>query len=74
MNIEIRDHFMQQWKKYFNNADLPITFYYTDDPGNANVMPSSAKRIPSGQEQYSECSMYQPDHAFRQEFLHSRYQ
>jgi Uncharacterised ArCR, COG2043. len=43
MNLEIRDHFIQQWKKYFNNADLPITFYYTDDPGNASVMPSSGK-------------------------------
>jgi uncharacterized protein (DUF169 family) len=43
MNPEIRDHFIQQWKKYFNNADLPITFYYTDDPGNASVMPSSGK-------------------------------
>ena len=32
MNIEIKKHFIQQWKKYFNNADLPITFYYTDDP------------------------------------------
>jgi uncharacterized protein (DUF169 family) len=43
MNIEIRDHFIQQWKKYFNSADLPITFYYTDDPGNATVMPSAGK-------------------------------
>ena len=32
MNIEIRDHFIRQWKKYFNNTDLPITFYYSDDP------------------------------------------
>jgi len=43
MNIEIKKHFIQQWKKYFNNADLPITFYYTDDPGNAIVVPSSGK-------------------------------
>jgi Uncharacterized protein conserved in archaea len=43
MNLEIRDHFIQQWKKYFNNADLPITFYYTDYPGNASVMSSTGK-------------------------------
>jgi uncharacterized protein (DUF169 family) len=43
MNIEIKNHFIHQWKKYFNNADLPITFYYTDDPGNATVMPSTGK-------------------------------
>ena len=43
MNTEIRDHFIQQWKRYFNNSDLPITFYYTDDPLNANIVPSSRK-------------------------------
>jgi uncharacterized protein (DUF169 family) len=43
MNLEIRDHFIQQWKKYFNNADLPITFYYTDYPGNPSVMSSTGK-------------------------------
>jgi hypothetical protein len=43
MNIEIRDHFIQQWKKYFNNADLPITFYYTDKPDEAEIVPSSGK-------------------------------
>ena len=41
MNIEIRDHFIAQWKKYFNNADLPLTFYYTDDPVNATVLTST---------------------------------
>ena len=43
MVIQFRDHFIHQWKKYFNNADLPITFYYTDDPGEATIMPSSEK-------------------------------
>ena len=43
MNIEFRDHFIHQWKKYFNNADLPITFFYSDDPGNATLMPTSGK-------------------------------
>jgi len=43
MKIEIRDHFIQQWKKYFNNTDLPITFYYTDSPEDAEIVPSSGK-------------------------------
>ena len=43
MNIEIRDHFIRQWKKYFNNADLPIIYYYTDEPGNVTIVPSSEK-------------------------------
>jgi len=43
MNIEIRDHFIKQWKKYFNNADLPITYYYTDDPTNATIVSSNGK-------------------------------
>ena len=41
MNIKIRDHFIQQWKKYFNNADLPVTFYYTDNPENARQATTS---------------------------------
>jgi hypothetical protein len=43
MNIEIRDHFINQWKNYFNNADLPITFYYTDSPADIEIVPSSGK-------------------------------
>jgi len=43
MKPEIRDHFIQQWKKYFNNADLPITLFYTDNPVNASIVPSSGK-------------------------------
>lgn len=43
MKIEIRDHFIQQWRKYFNNADLPITFYYTDTPVNDDIIPSTGK-------------------------------
>jgi uncharacterized protein (DUF169 family) len=43
MNIEIKDHFIVQWKKYFNNADLPISFYYTDNPGDSTIVPSKGK-------------------------------
>jgi hypothetical protein len=43
MNIEIKDHFIMQWKKYFNNADLPVSFFYTDNSGDATVVPSKGK-------------------------------
>jgi uncharacterized protein (DUF169 family) len=43
MDITFRDHFISQWRKYFNNAELPVTFYYTDDPGEATIMPSTVK-------------------------------
>jgi hypothetical protein len=43
MNAEIRDHFIHQWKKYFNNAELPVTFYYSDDPGNAAIVSPGGK-------------------------------
>ncbi|TSA25839.1 MAG: hypothetical protein D4R67_09180 [Bacteroidetes bacterium] len=33
MNTKIRDLFLKQWKSYFEDAELPIVFYYTDDPG-----------------------------------------
>jgi hypothetical protein len=44
MKIKIRDHFIGQWKKYFNNSDLPITFYYTDNPGETDIFKPSDKR------------------------------
>jgi uncharacterized protein (DUF169 family) len=30
MNLAIKDEFLRLWKKYFGDAELPITFYYTD--------------------------------------------
>jgi uncharacterized protein (DUF169 family) len=43
MKNELRDHFIRQWKKYFSNAELPITFYYTDDPANVEIVPTADK-------------------------------
>jgi uncharacterized protein (DUF169 family) len=45
MDIEIKDKFARLWKKYFNNAELPITFYYTADEGRAQLArPGSVDR------------------------------
>jgi uncharacterized protein (DUF169 family) len=35
MDITFRDKFFTLWKKYFNSAELPITFYYTNEDGHA---------------------------------------
>ena len=31
MDLQLKEHVMKLWKKYFNNADLPIVFWYTDE-------------------------------------------
>jgi uncharacterized protein (DUF169 family) len=43
MEIKTRDHFILQWKKYFNEAPLPLIFYYTDNPANCKIITSSSK-------------------------------
>jgi len=49
MEINIRDTFIQLWNKYFGNAELPITFYYTDEEGHApSVEPGSVSRCVIG--------------------------
>jgi hypothetical protein len=32
METLFRNRFLTLWKKYFNNAELPVTFFYTDKP------------------------------------------
>ncbi len=38
MDTTFKAKFMNLWKKYFNNTPLPITFYYTDKPVNAEAV------------------------------------
>ena len=35
MDTKLKEKFITQWRKYFNGAELPITFYYTDQPKSA---------------------------------------
>lgn len=35
MNTDLKEQFMILWKKYFGNAELPITFWYTEGDGGA---------------------------------------
>jgi len=49
MEINIKNKFGQLWSKYFAGAELPITFYYTDDEGHAqSVEPGRVSRCVIG--------------------------
>ena len=36
MKPGLKQQFIEHWNKYFPGAELPITFYYTNDPGDAH--------------------------------------
>ncbi len=37
---QLKQSFTHQWSKYFNGADLPITYFYTDNPDDVDVQAS----------------------------------
>ena len=41
MKPGLKEQFVERWRKYFADAALPITFYYTDDPGDAQLVRAS---------------------------------
>lgn len=42
MDAKVKERFIGLWQKYFNGAELPITFYYTDEAKGIKVVgPSS---------------------------------
>lgn len=45
MDKKIKDEFILLWRKYFNGAELPVTFYYANEEGHAlPVEPQSVPR------------------------------
>jgi len=45
MDLAIKEKFMKLWKKYFNNAELPLVFYYSHTGEEAEqVKPGSLSR------------------------------
>ena len=45
MDIRFKEEFVVLWKRFFGEAELPITFYYTDEEGHAElVKPGSVHR------------------------------
>jgi len=49
MDMKMKDKFLTLWERYFNDAALPITFYYKDELGHAKaVEPGSVPRCVVG--------------------------
>ena len=49
MDVNMRDRFNALWTNYFNDAELPITFYYTSEEGHADLAkPDSLPRFVIG--------------------------
>lgn len=44
MNNALKEAFLRLWKEYFNDAEPPIAFYYTDHEKVAENDPSTARR------------------------------
>ena len=45
MDMQMKEKFITLWEKYFDGAGLPLIFYYTSEPGGAEmVKPSSGHR------------------------------
>ncbi len=44
MDLELKDRFIELWGKYFNSAELPIAFYYTNENNRGELVqaPSAA--------------------------------
>jgi len=38
VNTNAKVKFIELWKRYFNRSELPITFYYTDEEGHAELV------------------------------------
>jgi uncharacterized protein (DUF169 family) len=45
MDIAVKEKFLALWEKFFSGVELPITFYYTDEEGHAELAkPDSVPR------------------------------
>jgi uncharacterized protein (DUF169 family) len=38
MDMQLKEQFLELWKEYFNGAELPIAFYYSDNAGDIEVV------------------------------------
>lgn len=41
MNMQFKEEFTMLWRSYFKDAELPITFYYTDNESHTELIKSS---------------------------------
>jgi len=45
MEQAFKQHFIDQWNKYFTGAQLPLTFFYSTDPAGADVPHPTAPHV-----------------------------
>ena len=38
MDMQLKERFLERWKKYFDGANLPMTFYYSNEAGNLELV------------------------------------
>jgi uncharacterized protein (DUF169 family) len=38
MDMQMKERFLERWKKYFDGTNLPITFYYSQEVGDAEMV------------------------------------
>ena len=38
MDMQLKEKFLERWKKYFDGTNLPIAFYYSNEPGNLELV------------------------------------
>ena len=44
MDMTLKEQFRERWERYFDGAELPICFYYTDQEGRADMAKRDAGR------------------------------
>ena len=44
MNISLRDGFIEKWRQYFDDSELPLAFFYTDDKRWAGKLKPAGER------------------------------
>jgi Uncharacterised ArCR, COG2043 len=45
MEMKLKDDFIRAWQNYFNNAELPVTLYYTNEEGHADLLKTGPERF-----------------------------
>lgn len=45
MDMKLKEKFIELWENYFSGAELPIAFYYSDEPGDVEVVEKPSEHV-----------------------------
>ncbi|MBP7274960.1 MAG: DUF169 domain-containing protein [Kiritimatiellae bacterium] len=45
MNLSVKQEFADRWSRYFPGAELPVVFFYTEDPGPITRAPATKAHV-----------------------------